>query len=442
MKIWVVIFLYLIFFSSQILAGGVSNISVITKGRAVNVGSGGSANQCVNLFSPLVYAMTIRTMSRQLRRYNHNLKVFDEHDLNTYTDEIVKKILGNWLQSGHYNEDQVNTLYRLDRSLSAMRTHYVSFEHQGMHAGIRIFDGSVRPYSYGRDWFSASLTDNRIPIEIRNPDLLLPGRQVVNGVEEPKKIIELGLLDGPRYFTKAVESAYAQVAVWLDQTYNSDDYAVFQRMDRMSDVLVYGVTRERLVPTQLEMGFELVMSTVAGGDISPMRTQDGLFLISISGQDFIRRHFNKFRLPEARDQVQQLSEEAWEQHFDQLTAWNRRVDQVRIEINSIEEANELLKRALEEYNLWARRDVMVTVRESFHPYRNLVESFYIVYASIPIELKRRHIPNWENLEAFLKDLLIVEDPRMGFDMFEHFLRLAEEGRAYDSSSPFYFDMDN
>ncbi len=421
----------------------VSNLSVYSTGRAQSFGPK-NAGQCRQVFSPVEFALTTRQSTRQTRRFQAGLNVFNENTSVPVTDEIVKKTLSNWLQSGHYTVAQINALYALDRSLSPLRSEYISFEYNGEQGGIRIFDGSPLPYRYGKQWHEASWTDSRLPMERRNPDLILPAR------EKGESVIELGLLDGPKYFVDVVDAAYAYVAGLVDTHYNDSEYSVFQRFTpEIDQLIIYGVTRESLIPLQVEKGFEIVYRESETGLMLPIKTHDGLTLIQIKGRDFINRHYDKSILPTVRGQSQGAMDadvharfrRGWAQRFDQVTRVNRQVDQIRIEINSLEEANYFFRQAFEEYNETTRLGAQ-KLDQIFLNYRELVEKLWVVFRSIPLEIKDQYIPNWRNLENLLKDLLIIEDPRLGLDLLDQFVQLAREEQSFDDNSRFSFDQDD
>ncbi|MCB0378031.1 MAG: hypothetical protein KDD33_06025 [Bdellovibrionales bacterium] len=283
---------------------------------------------CKNIFTMARYgARVLQATPEGLRSSDTSFHWADHRPPETL--KLVDRILDGWLESGFYTTDNIKMLRARDQSLPAIRTKYVSIEHQGQVSGIRIFDGSELPTNQGMPWFHIPGGKEALtPIE-RIYNIQLPERLM----RPPAFIWELGLHGAPKHFIKGADSTFSNVAFLLDAHYNNMNFRVMGTLDTIKEnnMQIYAIVRESLLGKFREYGLEPVWLASSNGVVQPYRFPDGMVLVKMSGADFIKEHFYKPSHPDTRDGYAKEDVEKIKSIMAALQKINREVDKQRPE---------------------------------------------------------------------------------------------------------------
>lgn len=226
-------------------------------------------------------------------------KIHDISNKPPESESIFNKIMDNWLESGHYNQNQINLLRSRDQSLPQDRTHYIEFEQANESVGLRVLDASDLLFYASLPAADSSTSSKPVSLIETLYQFDLPERVASKQGVAPAYIWELGLLSAPHFFQKGIESIFFQVAYMLDFNYNQSGMMVFRSTEQLEKInlQIYGISRRKLVPKYQELGFEVVTEKDEKGQTVEKVFPDGMVLIKISGANFLKKHFLSQTIP-------------------------------------------------------------------------------------------------------------------------------------------------
>jgi hypothetical protein len=322
---------------------------------------------------------------------------------------LVEKTLSFWHRTGHYNQEQINHLRRIDRSLPPIRTHYLQIDYLDHTSSIRIFDGSENVINGIIPWHRVPRGGSVLtPIE-RIYNYRFPERQQEGGAF----IIEMGLLGNPKVFKDGVYRIFDAVAQFIDTAYNQMNYRTFGdlRIINQRNLQIYGIARPALVEHYAQYGLRPVMVSDGSGDWTPFQFPDGMILLKVSGSEWIERHLEGHIFPSVEGEPLQARTNLITPSQHQL---NLSVDHIPIfQISSMADFWQKWNEIVYYYsNFYYNSPAQSLQREQ--SYRYLVEGLYVLYKS-EVYWRERH----PAIAAYRFDLiksLLTTDSSVGWPL--------------------------
>jgi hypothetical protein len=216
------------------------------------------------------------------------LRRLDESD--PESEVIVHGILDRWSRHRGYNQDQVDYLLKMDRSLDRRRTSYFQLEADGKLAAFRLFDGSEQPFSEVIGPLVFRNSDRRLQLEIEDSEIVLPENRYEGITGQGRHVFSLGLLSVDRGFIAGLKLLFGAAAAELDEKFGFQ-YTLYGSVARLKKrrVVIYAHVRKSHLKIYGELGLLPVWHIDSKGDVHPLVMKNGMYVIRIDGADFVQR---------------------------------------------------------------------------------------------------------------------------------------------------------
>lgn len=327
-------------------------------------------------------------------------------------DAIAGEILTSWRYTHSYTtDDKIVMLMKRDQALDPRRVAYFQFKSETDEmVAIRVFDASDRVYRNNEVWNDVDANTAISPTEKSLSDFLFPAR--VPGKEFTG--IDIGLLNSTPNLIRGTELAFTQVAEFIDQHYNANEFQFFGRgsLLKKRNMKVYAQTRLKQVDFFRQYGLKPVMKKDKDGVETPVELTPGMILIEVNADEFIEKNHGR-KLFADHKQAQGQYKNNYKEHQREIQQGLDRLDKSKIKFSTLDEIIMLHDKIM--YALSVATRYPLYSEQQSKSLAAIFTTYYKVVNSIPENM--RDGKNWTNLRHHILSALIQPDPQLTYYYF-------------------------